>query len=114
MWFDGKAGAIGTAKVCSDEDFLRRVYLDLWGTIPTADQARDFLARLDLEMLLETVEVAPEAVDPFAAVELIESTLSGNDSNAHGGALLLFNASTGLVVNSTVSYPCASRYATRF
>src|SRR4051794_7503203 len=31
------------AAVASDEEFLRRVYLDLTGSIPTAAQARDFL-----------------------------------------------------------------------
>src|SRR5436190_8175919 len=32
------------AAVASDEEFLRRVYLDLTGIIPTAVQAREFLA----------------------------------------------------------------------
>ena len=31
------------AAICSDEVFLRRVYLDAIGTLPTADEARDFL-----------------------------------------------------------------------
>ncbi len=35
-------------------------------------QAREFLRRLDLEMLLEVVEVPEAAVDPLAAVETIE------------------------------------------
>jgi len=30
--------------LCSDEVFLRRVYLDTIGTLPTADEAREFLA----------------------------------------------------------------------
>ncbi len=37
-----------------------------------AAQAREFLQRVDLEMLGEEITVAPEEVDPFAAVELIE------------------------------------------
>ena len=32
------------AEVCSDAEFLRRVYLDLIGTLPTPDEARRFLA----------------------------------------------------------------------
>ncbi len=35
-------------------------------------QAREFLRRLELEILGEVVEVPAEAVDPFAAVEVIE------------------------------------------
>ncbi|MDP6545871.1 MAG: DUF1553 domain-containing protein [Phycisphaerae bacterium] len=35
---------IPTSKVCTDAVFLRRVYLDMIGTIPTAAEARAFLA----------------------------------------------------------------------
>lgn len=35
-------------------------------------QAREFLTRLDLEMLLEEIPVPSEEIDPFEAVELIE------------------------------------------
>lgn len=31
------------ARLCSDEVFIRRVYLDLLGTLPTAEEARQFL-----------------------------------------------------------------------
>lgn len=34
---------ISPAKISSDEEFVRRVYLDLNGVIPTAKQARLFL-----------------------------------------------------------------------
>lgn len=37
-----------------------------------ARQARKFLAAMQLQMLWEPIEVAPEALDPLAAVELIE------------------------------------------
>lgn len=36
------------------------------------EQARQFLRRLDLEMLGEPIEVAPDQLDPMAAVEVIE------------------------------------------
>jgi hypothetical protein len=39
------AAAIGPlAPLCSDADFVRRIYLDLTGVIPTAEQARAFVA----------------------------------------------------------------------
>ena len=37
-----------------------------------AEQAREFLRRVDLEMLGEEIEAEPAAVDPLAAVEVIE------------------------------------------
>src|SRR4051812_31748796 len=37
------SAAIGPlARLCSDADFVRRVYLDLTGVIPTADQVHEF------------------------------------------------------------------------
>src|SRR5438105_4809420 len=40
-----ESAAIGPlAPLCGDADFVRRVYLDLTGVIPTADQARAFVA----------------------------------------------------------------------
>ena len=40
-----EAAAIGPlSPPCTDADFVRRVYLDLTGVIPTAEQARKFLA----------------------------------------------------------------------
>ncbi len=35
---------IAPSELCSDSDYLRRVYLDVIGTLPTADEARRFLA----------------------------------------------------------------------
>jgi len=56
---------IRPANLCSDEVFVRRVYLDVIGTLPTADEARKFLADRDpkkrhalIDRLLERKEFA--------------------------------------------------------
>ena len=57
--------AIQPAYVCSDEVFVRRVYLDVIGTLPTAEEARRFLQdhssekrRALIDRLLERAEYA--------------------------------------------------------
>jgi hypothetical protein len=57
------------AEVCSDAEFLRRVYLDLIGTLPTADEARAFLAdgRTNRrELLVDELLKRPEFTDYWA------------------------------------------------
>ncbi|MGE5608455.1 MAG: DUF1553 domain-containing protein [Bacillota bacterium] len=56
---------IRPARLCSDAVFLRRVYLDVIGTLPTAQEARDFLQdrnpdkrRLLIDRLLQRDEFA--------------------------------------------------------
>lgn len=39
-----RAAGIQPARLCSDSVFVRRVYLDVIGTLPTPDEVRDFLA----------------------------------------------------------------------
>src|SRR5688500_1547034 len=39
-----EAEGVGTAEQADDAEFLRRVYLDLHGVVPTAEQAARFLA----------------------------------------------------------------------
>ena len=40
-----KRASVGpVAEVCEDQDFVRRVYLDLWGVIPTVEETRHFLS----------------------------------------------------------------------
>jgi hypothetical protein len=54
------------AELCSDEVFVRRVYLDLLGTLPTADEVRRFLADRRPErraMLIDELLLRPEFAD---------------------------------------------------
>jgi len=51
---------------------LKAFTLSVEGDGDDAAQARDFLRRSDLEFLQETVEVDSSAIDPFAAVRVIE------------------------------------------
>jgi hypothetical protein len=57
------------AKVCSDAEFLRRVYLDLIGTLPTAEEARRFLADTKSDkrkLLVDELLMRPEFADYWA------------------------------------------------
>jgi len=56
---------IPPSELCSDQEFFRRVYLDLIGTVPTSDEGRAFLADSDpqkrsklVDRLLEREEFA--------------------------------------------------------
>jgi hypothetical protein len=57
------------AEVCSDAEFLRRAYLDLIGTLPTADEARRFLADQRANrraLLVDELLARPEFADYWA------------------------------------------------
>lgn len=51
---------------------LKAFTLSVGGGGRDAEQAREFLRRTELEMLGETVEVPPDRIDPFRAIEVIE------------------------------------------
>lgn len=51
---------------------LKAFTLSIDGAGADGGQAREFLRRMDLEMLGETVEVSAERLDPYAAVAVIE------------------------------------------
>ncbi len=60
---------IEPANPCSDGTFLRRVYLDTTGTLPTADQARRFLESTDADKrakLIDELLQRPEFADYLA------------------------------------------------
>ncbi|MGH7943725.1 MAG: DUF1549 and DUF1553 domain-containing protein, partial [Opitutaceae bacterium] len=57
--------------LCTDEDFLRRVYLDLAGLPPTADEVRAFLAdqrvtRVKRDEVIDRLVGSPDYVDHWA------------------------------------------------
>jgi hypothetical protein len=57
------------AEVCSDAEYLRRVYLDLIGTLPTAEEARRFLADAKSDkrkLLVDELLARPEFADYWA------------------------------------------------
>ncbi len=63
------AKGIKPASVCSDAVFIRRLFLDVIGTVPKIDEVREFLAdrRPDKrKILIDTVLTRPEFVDFWA------------------------------------------------
>jgi len=48
------------ANLCTDEEFVRRVYIDLTGNIPTTDQVLTFLANPDRDVLVDNLLSTPE------------------------------------------------------
>ncbi len=57
---------INPSQVCDDTTFLRRVYLDLTGRLPTVPQAREFLESYDADKrsgLIDGLLASPEFVD---------------------------------------------------
>jgi hypothetical protein len=57
------------SELCTDEQYLRRVYLDLIGTLPTPDEVRNFLADMSRNRraaIVETLFKRPEYADHWA------------------------------------------------
>ena len=60
---------VAASPLCDDAEFLRRIYLDLTGTLPSADAARKFLsdpAAAKRAWLVETLMKTPEFADLYA------------------------------------------------
>ena len=51
---------IHPSDLCNDSDFVRRVYLDVIGTLPTADEVRDFLSDRDPEKRTRLIDALLE------------------------------------------------------
>jgi hypothetical protein len=68
---DAKLAKLNVAPsvLCSDEDFVRRAYLDLTGTLPTPEAARQFIADASADKRAKLVSVlleTPEFADLWA------------------------------------------------
>lgn len=64
-----KSLGLSPSPLCSDEEFIRRVYLDAIGTLPTPDEIKAFLASKDAskrDKLIDAVLNRPEFVDFWA------------------------------------------------
>lgn len=58
-----EADGVNAAPLSSDEEFVRRIYLDLTGRIPTVDQTLAFLKSRDRAQLIETLLASNDYVD---------------------------------------------------
>ena len=84
--------SIAPAKRCSDPTFVRRVYLDLVGRVPTTDESRAFLAdqreqrRQHLvELLLDSEDHAQHFADVFDAILMGRAAEHVYDKRVHHG-----------------------------
>jgi len=77
------------SELSSDSEFLRRVCLDMTGTLPPPERVREFLASHDprkREKLVETLLQSPEYVDywTFRIGELFRASAGSNGAPEHG------------------------------
>ena len=77
------------SELSSDAEFLRRVCLDLTGTLPPNDRAREFLASRDpqkRQKLIDTLLNTPEYLDywTFRMADLFRASSSANGAPEHG------------------------------
>jgi len=87
---------IAPSAICSDEDFLRRVYIDTTGLMPTIEEHDRFIASTDpekraklIDELLERPQFADFWVMKFA--ELLEIRSSPDNNVSYKATLLYFN-----------------------
>ena len=83
-WWVRAEGKVQPARPADDAEYLRRVYLDLVGTIPTAAEARDFLddpspdKRTALvESLLDSPAYLTHAAESYRMLLLPEADTDG-------------------------------------
>ena len=79
---------ISPSSLSSDEEFLRRVCLDLTGTLPPPDRVREFLSSTDpakRDRLIDTLLETPEYIDywTFRFSDLFRVSYSSTGTPAH-------------------------------
>jgi hypothetical protein len=79
-----------SAPLCTDEEFLRRVYLDLTGRIPSPEDVTNFVQDRDpykRDLLVERLLVSPEYVDKWTMFfgDLFKNTQSATNIQLYFG-----------------------------
>ena len=84
--------------ICTDEEFIRRVYIDVAGIYPDAEDVRKFLADKNLKKreavvdeLLQRKEFTEMWVMKFAELLQIRSSINNNQPPFYKNALLYYN-----------------------
>ena len=82
--------------LCSDEVFIRRVYIDIVGLLPTADEFNRFMASTDpkkRDLLVDELLGRKEFVEMWVMKfsELLQIRSDGNQRMSYKSALLYFN-----------------------
>ena len=84
--------------VCTDQEFIRRLYIDVAGIYPSADETRKFLADTSptkrdalVDALLERKEFTEMWVMKFAELLQIRSAINNNVPPFYKNALLYYN-----------------------
>lgn len=84
VWDNLQRMGIEPSPLCDDATFLRRVYLDTIGTLPTADEARRFLDNPDANKRDRLIDELLERREYAAYWTLLWSDLLRVDANALG------------------------------
>ncbi len=79
---------VAPARLCSDTEFLRRVYLDLTGRIPSANDVRAFLENTSpnkRDQVIDALVGSPEYVDRWTMFfgDLLRNTIANAGSNRY-------------------------------
>lgn len=85
-----QSAGVESAPVCSDEEFIRRVTLDLTGRIPSPQNVGDFLKSQDpnkRDVLIDALLNSPEFVDKWTMFfgDLYRNTSFSNNINRYTG-----------------------------